>query len=264
MYLMDYHHHTNHSFDSTASMVEICKKAIENKIQEICFTEHFSVNPLAPTYGHMVFEKYLNEIRYCQEQFHTQLTIKAGIELCEPHLLKDQYDEILQPLGLDFILGSVHNLNNQKLRLSLKENPSSAYERYFKELLSMVSKADIDIIAHFDLMKRYAYKEIGFFHFTEYKEMIEQILKKAIDRNIGIEINTSGLRTGLSQTLPSIDILLLYKELGGEILTIGSDSHTVNDVGANMIVAYALARECGFRYVYTFEGRKPMAVRIDD
>ena len=264
MYVMDYHHHTNHSFDSIASMVEICKKAIENKIQEICFTEHFSVNPLAPTYGHMVFEKYLNEIRYCQKQFHTRLTIKAGIELCEPHLLKDQYDETLKPLDLDFILGSVHNLNNQKLRLALKEDQPTAYKRYFNELLSMVSAADIDIIAHFDLMKRYAYKEIGLYTFDEHYEMIEQILKKAIDRNIGIEINTSGLRTSLKQTLPSIEIITLYKELGGEILTIGSDSHTVDDVGANMTDAYKLAKECGFNYVFTFEKRKPIPVKIAD
>jgi histidinol-phosphatase (PHP family) len=262
MYVMDYHHHTNHSFDSTASMVEVCKKAIENGIQEICFTEHFSVNPLAPTYGHIVFEKYLNEIRYCQKKFHSQLIIRAGIELCEPHLLKDQYDETLTPLDLDFILGSVHNLNNQKLRLALKEDHPTAYERYFKELYHMISTADIDIIAHFDLMKRYAYKEHGLYVFHEYQEIIEQIVKKAIDRNIGMEINTSGLRTGLKQTFPSVEIIQLYKELGGEILTIGSDSHTVDDVGGNFSEAVSLAKDCGFNYIYTFEKRKPIAVKI--
>jgi histidinol-phosphatase (PHP family) len=262
MYVMDYHHHTNHSFDSTASMVEVCKKAIENGIQEICFTEHFSVNPLAPTYGHIVFEKYLNEIRFCQEKFNGQLIIKAGIELCEPHLLKDQYVETLTPLDLDFILGSVHNLNNQKLRLALKQDHPTAYERYFKELYHMISTADIDIIAHFDLMKRYAYKEHGLYVFFEYQEIIEQILKTAIDRNIGMEINTSGLRTGLKQTLPSVEIIQLYKELGGEILTIGSDSHTVDDVGANFSDAVSLAKDCGFNYIYTFEKRKPIAVKI--
>ncbi|MEH7248047.1 histidinol-phosphatase HisJ family protein [Neobacillus niacini] len=262
MYLMDYHHHTKHSFDSTASMVEVCEKAIERQIQEICFTEHFSVNPLAPTYGHIVFEKYLNEIRYCQEQFHSQLIVKAGIELCEPHLLKDQYDKILQPLNLDFILGSVHNLNNQKLRLALTEGHSTAYERYFTELLSMVATADIDIIAHFDLMKRYAYKEHGLYDFHHYQEIIQQILKKAIDRNIGIEINTSGLRAGFRQTLPSLEVIQLYKELGGEILTIGSDSHTAESVGANLTDALSLAKDCGFNYIYKFEKRKPIPVKI--
>jgi histidinol-phosphatase (PHP family) len=262
MYVMDYHHHTNHSFDSTASMVEVCKKAIENEIQEICFTEHFSVNPLAPTYGHMVFEKYLHEIRDCQEKFHSQLIVRAGIELCEPHLLKDQYDEILQPLDLDFILGSVHNLNNQKLRLALRENHPTPYERYFNELLSMVATSDIDIIAHFDLMKRYAYKEHGLYDFHEYQEIIELVLKKAIVRNIGIEINTSGLRTSLKQTMPSIEIIQLYKDLGGEIITIGSDSHSADSVGANFYDALSLAKDCGFNYIYKFDKRKHIPVKI--
>jgi histidinol-phosphatase (PHP family) len=262
MYIMDYHHHTNHSFDSTANMVDVCKKAIENNIQEICFTEHFSVNPLAPTYGHINFDHYLSEIRSCQEQFHTHLTIMAGIELCEPHLLKNQYDETLKPLNLDFILGSVHNLNNQKLRLALKEDHPTAYERYFNELHQMVSTADIDVIAHFDLMKRYAYKEHGFYDFQEYQEIIQQILKKAIDRNIGMEINTSGLRTGLKQTMPSVEIIQLYKNLGGEILTIGSDSHSADSVGANLSDALSLAKDCGFNYIYKFDKRKPIPVKI--
>ena len=262
MYVMDYHHHTNHSFDSTASMVEVCKKAIENEIQEICFTEHFSVNPLAPTYGHIDFDHYLNEIRSCQEQFHDQLIIKAGIELCEPHLLKDQYDDILQPLDLDFILGSVHNLNNQKLRLALKEDHATAYERYFNELLSMVATSDIDVIAHFDLMKRYAFKEHGPYDFHGYQEIIELVLKKAIVRNIGIEINTSGLRTSLKQTMPSIEIIQLYKDLGGEIITIGSDSHNADSVGANFDDARSLAKDCGFNYIYKFDKRKHIPVKI--
>ena len=126
----------------------------------------------------------------------------------------------------------------------------------------MVSTADIDIIAHFDLMKRYAYKEHGLYDFHQYQEIIEQILKKAIDRNIGIEINTSGLRTGLKQTLPSLEIIQLYKELGGEILTIGSDSHTAESVGANLTDALSLAKDCGFNYIYKFEKRKPIPVKI--
>jgi histidinol-phosphatase (PHP family) len=262
MYIMDYHHHTNHSFDSTARMVDVCKKAIENGIQEICFTEHFSVNPLAPTYGHIVFEDYLNEILSCQEQFHNQLIIKTGIELCEPHLLKNQYDETLQPLNLDFILGSVHNLNNQKLRLALKDHSVEAYTHYFNELYQMVCTADIDVIAHFDLMKRYAYKEHGLYEFLKNQEIIEAILKKAIDRNIGMEINTSGLRTSLKQIMPSIEIIQLYKDLGGEILTIGSDSHSADTVGANLSDALSLAKHCGFNYIYKFDKRKPIPVKI--
>ncbi|WML41457.1 histidinol-phosphatase HisJ family protein [Neobacillus sp. OS1-2] len=262
MYLMDYHHHTNHSFDSTAIMEEVCRRALENHINEICFTEHFSVNPLAPTYGHMNFAKYFSEIRDCQEQFHGRLTIKAGIELCEPHLLMDQYAQTLRTLHLDFILGSVHNINNQKLRLVGKEHHQHAYQLYFEELFKMVSVADIDVIAHFDLMKRYSYKEFGNYLFEDYQEIIEQILKKSIERNIGIEINTSGLRTSLKETLPSMNIIRRYRELGGEILTIGSDSHKAETVGANLVEAYRMAKECGFHTIYKFDRRKAIPVEL--
>lgn len=262
MYLMDYHHHTNNSFDSTAIMEEVCRKALENNIQEVCFTEHFSVNPLAPTYGHMNFEKYFREIHDCREQFRSQLTVRAGIELCEPHLLMEQYEQTLNHLPLDFVLGSVHNINNQKLRLVGREHHQHAYQLYFEELYKMVSAADIDVIAHLDLMKRYGYKEFGNYPFEDYQEIIEQILKKAIERNIGIEINTSGLRVSLKQTLPSMNVIQRYRELGGEILTIGSDSHKAETVGANLAEAYQLAMECGFNYLYKFERRKAIPVEM--
>ncbi|MGE8078782.1 histidinol-phosphatase HisJ family protein [Peribacillus loiseleuriae] len=263
MHLIDYHHHTNHSFDSTASMKEVCKTAIDKGIKEICFTEHFSVNPLAPTYGHMNFTRYFNEIKECQEMFGSQLVIKAGIELCEPHLLKQEYEMALAPLNLDFILGSVHNMNNLKLRKFLENKDAySAYQSYFYEVYKMVCSADIDVIAHLDLLKRYAVKTIGMYHFEDHKEVLEAILLKAIERNIGIEINTSGLRGNLKQALPSINIVQLYKELGGEILTIGSDSHFADAVGSNFEDAVDMAIQCGFTSIFTFERRKPIAINL--
>lgn len=262
MYLMDYHHHTNHSFDSKAIMEEVCMKAIEKQIKEICFTEHFSVNHLAPTYGHMDFEKYLKDINDCKDKFQDYLTIKAGMELCEPHLLTEKYNEALHPLNLDFILGSIHNINNQKLRVVLKEHEQNAYQLYFEELYKMVCLADIDVIAHLDLMKRYAFKEYGSYQIDDHLEIIEQILKKAIDRNIGVEINTSGLSWDFNTPLPSIDIIKLYRNLGGEILTIGSDSHKATSVGSYLDTAYEMAKECGFNYVYSFEKREAKPIKL--
>ncbi|MGE8203906.1 histidinol-phosphatase HisJ family protein [Heyndrickxia sp. NPDC080065] len=263
MNLMDYHHHTNHSFDSTASMEDICEKAIEKNVREICFTEHYSLNPLAPTYGHMNFEKYIQDIAYCREKFNQQLVIKMGIEICEPHLLKDAYYEILNPLGLDFILGSVHNINNEKLRKYLENKDiHTAYNGYFEEIYQMVECADIDVIAHLDLLKRYSINSLGIYDFPQFKNIIEAILKKAIDRNIGIEINTSGLRGKLNETLPSIEIIQLYKDLGGEILTIGSDSHSADFVGSHLSEAISMAKECGFKSIYKFEKRNPIGAKI--
>ncbi|MEK4907702.1 histidinol-phosphatase [Niallia circulans] len=262
MYYIDYHHHSNHSFDSKAIMMDICENAIRKGINEICFTEHFSVNPNAPTYGHMNWPTYLEDINKCRISYQDQLIIKLGIELCEPHLLREQYKTVLAPIPFDYILGSVHNLHGLTLRKYMNAHPDEdIYLTYFKEVLELVTYADIDVLAHFDLMKRYAHPTRGIYHFPDYQEIITTILTTAIKRNIGLEINTSGWRTSLNESLPSIEVLALYKKLGGEILTIGSDSHRKDDVGADFMQALNLAKKAGFTAYYKYEKRKP--IRID-
>lgn len=266
MYLTDYHHHTDNSFDSQASMKSVCEEAIKKGINEICFTEHFSVNPNAVTYGHMDFNRYFSQIEECKELFENRLKIKAGLELCEPHLLQEIYIEQLKGLELDFILGSVHNVENLDIRsYMVKKEPVALYKRYFEEMYQLVSYADIDVIAHFDLMKRYAVDVdyLGKYDFDVFKEMLIEILKKGIQRNVGIEINTSGLsKRALNETLPSKDLLKLYRELGGEILTIGSDSHAAATVGSHLKTALEMAKEAGFTNIYTFNKREPQAIKI--
>ncbi|MFC4025165.1 histidinol-phosphatase HisJ family protein [Oceanobacillus longus] len=266
MYLTEYHHHTDNSFDSKASMDEVCVEAVKRGINEICFTEHFSVNPHVPTYGHMNFERYFSQIDSAREKYKNNLVIKAGIELCEPHLMKHEYKQALQNFDFDFILGSVHNIQEVKLRKYMVEkDPIDVYHGYFKEVYYLVSEADIDVIAHLDLMKRYAIETKGNYEFDHFQDILKKILNKAIERGIGIEINTSGLSNmKILEAFPTMDILKLYQSLGGKILTIGSDSHRVETVGSHLNKALKMAKEAGFNYIYTFEKRKPKAVKIDN
>ncbi|WP_137742927.1 histidinol-phosphatase HisJ family protein [Robertmurraya siralis] len=258
MYLTEYHHHTDNSFDSKARMEDVCAEAVKRGIDEICFTEHFSVNPNLPTYGHLDFEQYFSQIHHVQDKYRGRLVIKAGIELCEPHLMKDEYKQALQELELDFILGSVHNIDEIKLRKYMGDKkPFEVYHDYFTEVYKLVSEADIDVIAHLDLMKRYAMESKGNYQFDDFNEILEAILRKAVERGIGIEINTSGISNmKVNEPFPTQSILKLYKSLGGEILTIGSDSHRVETVGSNLDEALKMAKAAGFRYIHTFKKRK--------
>lgn len=264
MYFADYHHHTDNSFDSQAQMKEVCEQAIKKGLNEICFTEHFSVNPKVPTYGHMNFKRYFSQIEECRERFGSRLTIKAGIELCEPHLTKEAYKEALANLEIDFIMGSVHNIKEEKLRMFIiNKTPQEIYQQYFEEVYALVAHADIDVIAHLDLIKRYAVESVGNYKFDDYKPIIAKILRKAIERGIGIEINTSGLSNSvLNETLPSMDVLRLYHSLGGKILTIGSDSHCAETVGSNHDAAIEMAKEAGFKGIDVFEKRKSKKVEF--
>ena len=264
MYLAEYHHHTDNSFDSQAQMKEVCQQAIKKGINEICFTEHFSVNPKVPTYGHMDFKRYFSQIEECRELFGSQLIIRAGIELCEPHLMKEKYRSTLTNLDIDFVMGSVHNIKEEKLRMfMINKTSQEIYQKYFEEVYEMVTHADIDVIAHLDLIKRYAVESVGNYDFNNYKLIIEKILLKAIERDIGIEINTSSLPNVLLQeTLPSLDVLQLYHSLGGEILTIGSDSHKSETVGSNQKKAIEIAKYVGFQGISVFEKRKPKKINF--
>lgn len=265
MFIADYHIHTNHSFDSFSNMNQVCKNAILRGLKEICFTEHFSVISHQKTYGHMDFDNYFSEIRYNQKVFGSQLEIKAGLELCEPHLRKREYETVLKDLNIDFLLGAVHHIEEQDLPTFIQGKSShEIYQRYFEEVYELVSHADIDVLAHVDFIKRYAIEYVGNYTFDTYKDILMAILKKAVDRGIGIEINMAGYHDiKLNEPYPSMELLKLYRSLGGEILTIGSDAHLEGMVGLELDAAVEMAKEAGLTYLFTFESREAKAVKLD-
>ncbi|WP_369713654.1 histidinol-phosphatase HisJ family protein [Leptotrichia sp. HSP-342] len=265
MKVIDYHVHSTNSFDGKSSVEDMCKRAIEIGDYAICFTEHFSVDPRDVSYGVLDYEKYENEVRKAQEKFGKQLDIKMGLEIGEPHLKEYVSDLILQTskMQLDFIIGSVHNIDGVKLRLYMQgKNKYELYYEYFQEIYKMVSVSDIDVIGHLDLMKRYAYESFGNYEFEDYREIIEKILKTAILRGIGLEINGSGYLNSVSEPFPKPEVLQLYRELGGEIITIGSDSHACETLSKNNKKMSNLLKEIGFKKVYTFDKRKKIEIKI--
>lgn len=263
MHYIDYHLHSLHSFDGKSTLSDICSSAVTKGIKEICFTEHFSVDPEVPTYGHLNFDSYYSEITMCKNKYSKDLLIKKGLEICEPHLNSENLSSTLKNKDLDFLIGSVHNINKMKLRNYMKnKNNLQAYRGYFEEVYHCVSCGDMDILGHTDLLKRYAYKDLGNYEFSQFQDCTTQILQKLIEKNIGIEVNTSGLRSDVNEAFPSIHILKLYKNLGGEIITIGSDSHSKELVGEGFELAVDMLKSCDFKYVFTFEKRKPNALKI--
>lgn len=264
MYLIDYHIHSNNSFDSKETIMSVCEAAIEKGINEICFTEHFSVKKGLKSHGFLNLKKYSDEIRECREIFKDKLTIRAGIEICEPHENEEELKVVLENIPFDFILGSVHNFDyNVSLIAYMNGNSKEeSYKRYFKEVNKVCTSPHIDVIAHLDLMKRYAFNLHGNYDFKDYKEEIEEVLKNIINAKKGIEVNTSTLRSMVNETMPSIDILRMYYDLGGEIITVGSDSHKAEDVGAGIKESIEVLKAIGFKHVYRFEGRQAIPVEI--
>ena len=116
MYRADSHLHSLHSFDSAAPMEAQCEAACAAGMEEICFTEHFSVNPLVPTYGYLDRARYDADYAACRGAFAGRLRVYKGIELCEPHRYAERYRELFARGPVDAVVGSVHNVDNGKLR----------------------------------------------------------------------------------------------------------------------------------------------------
>lgn len=255
-YLSDYHMHSTYSFDAKQTVEEACIKAIKESINEICLTEHISFDKKDASYNYFSFNSYKNEIERLNEKYNKQLKIKIGLEVGEYHLYKEDYDKYYKEHSLDFIIGSVHNINGKGLRTNLREHGDNAtYKNYFAEVLNLSSIGDFDVIGHMDLVQRYAFNNFGVYNFDIYKDYFYDILKTLINRNKGIEVNTSGLSKDL--LFPRLDIIKMYKDLGGEIITVGSDAHTSDRVGENIELTYDLLKSLGFKYVFTFENRNP-------
>lgn len=263
MYYSDFHIHSTNSFDGKNTIDDICKKAIGEGLKEICFTEHFSINPYATTYNFLNIDIYNEEIENSIYIYEGKIKIRKGLEICEPHINKEILVNTIAPMNLDFIIGSLHNINEVKFRKFIEgKTNKAAYEEYFKEVYNLALLGEMDILGHLDLLKRYAFQSLSNYSFKEFKYIISSILKVLIDRNIGIEINSSGERNEVSEFFPKIEILKLYKSLGGQIITIGSDSHDDYNIGYGFDSSYLLLKEIGFKYFYTYEKRKEIPVKI--
>ena len=134
----------------------------------------------------------------------------------------------------DYVIGSMHNIKGD-IDLAMTEytpqNSSAFFEEYFQLLLGSAKQGLYDCLGHIDYPKRYAALYRIKFNYRLYMTYIDDILRAEIQNGKGIEINCSGKRQLINDTLPSFPIVKRYKELGGEIITVGSDAHKLNDVG---------------------------------
>ncbi|MCS7060285.1 MAG: histidinol-phosphatase HisJ family protein [Anaerolineae bacterium] len=263
--LIDYHVHTHFSCDCNYSMEDMCRAAIAAGAHQIAFCEHEEHNPSDGCYHTLDHDAYWRELRRCRALFAGQLTIRAGIEISEPHRYADQAAATLAAYPWDYVLGSLHWLDEQTNTLSPhfadRFGPGrwrESFRAYFREIQRLAQEGEFDIIAHFDYPARYFRPPGGdTYHIAEFEAEIRPALQTLIARGKGIEINTASLRKGLSHPCPPSVVVGWYREMGGRILTIGSDAHRPQDVTAGFAVAAQIARAAGFTQLAVFEHRRP-------
>lgn len=255
----DYHMHSNLSCDCNASMAEMCRAALRRGIGEIAFTEHFDPKPEDICAGYYQPAAYSRALEATRREFEPQgLTVRAGVELGEHHLYRDVHQPVLDAYPYDFVLGSLHWVGDDSVfddAFYRAHPPRDAFARYFAELERMVRFGGFDVLAHADVVKRTAYKVYGRFEIAEWEDLVRPVWRACIETGIGIEINTAALRQDVRQVHPSPDSLRWYREMGGELLTVGSDSHQPGQVGYKLDDALDIARAAGFARVCCFERR---------
>lgn len=271
--ICDYHVHTNFSDDSKYIMEDVIKDAIKLGIKEICFTDHvdYGIKLDWDNYKNIKYDEnrpisnvnyplYFKEIERLQEQYSNKIKIKKGLEFgMQMHTIKD-FKRIFDLYPMDFVILSIHQINNQEFwirEFQKGKTEKEYYDLYYQEMYDLVQNYhDYSVIGHMDLMRRY--DENDGFEFSNNRDKVIQILRYIIQDGKGIEVNTSSHRYELDDLTPSREILKIYKELGGKIITIGSDSHVKEDLGAYIEETKLELKKLGFQYYCTFENMKPI------
>ncbi len=257
MYIHDSHIHTKYSFDvekdGSGDIDRIVESAIARGINEISLCDHCDIDGILDgIYPPFDADGARNDIFKAKEKYAGKIQINYGVELGQAHVRPKETAELLDKYGYDFIIGSLHNMRDYpdfyflKYEMMTPEFIDYLVKRNIKELCEIVELGMFSTLAHITYIQRYLTRSGVKFDFKPYYDDLSVLFNKLILSGKALEVNTSGLRRG-DITMPGRELITLYRECGGELITIGSDAHTADDVGKGIEEAAAMLRELGFK-----------------
>ena len=280
MFGIDCHTHSGKSPDGTGTVGGLCRRAISLGLEALAITEHVELNRWHSQgyYGttprndeeeysyYKRMEKAMKDNHAAKEAYGNRLHIISGIELGQIPCDFGLADSVMQDNRLDFVIASLHELKNKPDFYFLDystENIPKLLEQYFSELLMLCQWGKFDVLGHMTYPLRYIEGEAGIpVDLSAYEEQIHECLKALVNNGCGLELNTSGLRQKYGKPFPTLEYIKLYREMGGESLSIGSDAHCAEDIGFGMKEALAIAKEAGFSYLCYYLEREPVYIPI--
>lgn len=232
-YVADMHIHSEYSYDSKLPIKNLVEIEKEKGAKVIAITDHieFSMDNMLTIIRNLCERE--REIESIQSD--NDILILSGIEVSEPHLYEKAFSYLRELSFIDYVLGSIHHINGKKL-IHYKDD----VDEYLRCILNMVMNSNIDTLAHMDYLKKYGTTN----QFDN--GLIDEILNVIIDKNITLELNSSGYRR-CGSLFPSEYILSRYKELGGENVVIGSDAHRENELYNGIDKAASKAKQLGLK-----------------
>ena len=202
----------------------------------------------------------------CRKNTGGKIEVRIGVELgLQPHL-GEFYHEFVAKYPFDFVIGSLHSVRRKDVVYGMRHDPEfqkltdeEFYRITLEEMLEDVRKnQDFDVLGHIDYMVRYGKAQEKEYSYARYADIIDEILRTVIGKGKGIELNMAGLKYGLPFAHPHPDILKRYRELGGEIITVGADGHKPEHIAYDYDKVSDILKSCGFRYYTEFAGRRPV------
>lgn len=259
--ISDFHTHTSFSEDSDAPMETMIRAAIDAGLSILCFTEHLDLDyPQGFGVFAVDMDSYLEEYKRLSRQYQGKIELRFGLELgMQPHLA-DRLGRIASQYPFDFLIASQHLINGKDPYFQDFWNAHTeqeAYQLYFQQiLLNLKTMKDYDTLGHLDYIVRYAPGQNRSYSWEVYTEAIDAILLHLIREGKCLEVNTAGLKYGLGHPNPEEDVLRRYRQLGGELITIGSDAHRPEHIAYAFHTLQPLLKELGFRYYTIFRQRR--------
>ncbi|WDC85803.1 histidinol phosphate phosphatase [Caloramator sp. mosi_1] len=255
--MFDCHIHSTFSTDSNMKIEEALQRAKDFGMGLIV-TDHMDIN--YPIEGSFIFDcnKYFLEYeKYRSSDF------LIGIELGLRDDCTFKNKDLVEKYSFDYVIGSIHVVDGVDIfQPSFYENrtKSESYLHYLNFMYKCIKDCDfIDSLGHINYVTRYARYKDSELYYNDFKEIIDEILKVIAHREKAIEINTRRLENK-TVAINMLEILKRFKELGGKYITIGSDAHNIESIGANFDIAIEIANESDLDIVY-FKNRQPIVCK---
>ncbi|MDL2220727.1 histidinol-phosphatase HisJ family protein [Eubacteriales bacterium OttesenSCG-928-N14] len=267
--MYDSHMHTTYSFDGNATILQMVEAAANMGLKEITITDHIDFDdpyipegmPNAPD-----LDVYFAEIAAAKQQYEGKILVHAGLEIGVFDEVLERTHQYVEGYAMDFVLGSMHTAKPDMHDPAFwqEHTRQSGFGVYLQNVLDNFRVyTDYDCISHLTYFSRYApftgtEREILA---TDAPQLLQELFAYLIANGKGIEVNTSTIkRHGFA--MPDISIVKLYRQMGGEIITIGSDAHRPDNIAANFTAGLQMLQAAGFDYVCTFVERSPVFHRL--
>lgn len=265
-FISDSHTHSINSFDGRDSVMMLAERASNMGLYSITITDHCECHEISERDYHKDILSSVTDVIKASAVYNDKVRIYKGIELGQPTQNHLAADDALLIADFDFVLGSLHNLKNERDFYFLEytqENFHGLLLRYFDELLELAGTDYFDSLAHLTYPFRYiaANPDLAF-DSEVYQEQIDAILEVLVRNNKALEVNTSGLRQVIGKTLPDEAVVRRFRELGGKFVTLGSDAHRWGDIGAGIEEGLEMLLRCGYTHFTVYEKREPRMLPI--